>query len=281
MHAEALVRALADLSRTATHDVTAETMLQRLCEIANRTLDVDGAGVMITSHGVNRMAHASPGVIALEMLQSLQLGPCREAADTGSSVIVPDLHQDPRWPPCAQLAEELGVAAVAAVPLVARGLTWGVLDLYRDAPGAWSPEELQAAAVLAHVAVSYLTMAHDRDQAIRAQHQLAHQATHDTLTGLPNRALLFDRLEHALSTARRQGTAVAVLFIDLDRFKQVNDTFGHTAGDTVLIEVARRLAATRRGGDTLGRLAGATSSSGSARGCLQRRETSCRTTWRP
>jgi diguanylate cyclase (GGDEF)-like protein len=83
-----------------------------------------------------------------------------------------------------------------------------------------------------------------------------HQALHDPLTGLPNRALLEDRLAHAVAGAAREPESVAALFIDLDSFKQVNDRYGHAAGDQVLQEAARRMAATVRSGDTLGRWGG-------------------------
>jgi diguanylate cyclase (GGDEF)-like protein/PAS domain S-box-containing protein len=90
----------------------------------------------------------------------------------------------------------------------------------------------------------------------RAQAELAHQALHDPLTGLPNRLLFLDRLEVALTRLQRRGSAVAVLFLDLDRFKLINDTHGHDAGDNVLIEVAARLRGLLRPSDTLSRFGG-------------------------
>jgi diguanylate cyclase (GGDEF)-like protein/PAS domain S-box-containing protein len=88
------------------------------------------------------------------------------------------------------------------------------------------------------------------------QAQFVHAATHDRLTGLANRALVLDRLAAALTGSRRGDSPVAVLYCDLDHFKEVNDTLGHGAGDQLLTEVARRLERTAREQDTVGRLGG-------------------------
>src|SRR4051794_3172471 len=90
----------------------------------------------------------------------------------------------------------------------------------------------------------------------RVEARLAHQALHDDLTGLPNRALFLDRLGQALSRLGRHSTSVALLFLDLDRFKAVNDALGHAAGDELLRAVAARLASVLRAGDTAARLSG-------------------------
>lgn len=88
------------------------------------------------------------------------------------------------------------------------------------------------------------------------QEALLHQAFHDKLTGLPNRALLFDRLQHAFMEAMRHQQALALLFVDLDEFKSVNDRFGHDIGDQLLVEVAKRMLLVVRQEDTVARLGG-------------------------
>jgi diguanylate cyclase (GGDEF)-like protein/PAS domain S-box-containing protein len=93
----------------------------------------------------------------------------------------------------------------------------------------------------------------DRD---RAEEQLRHQADHDALTGLPNRTLILDRAEQMLLRSRQDHRLVGAFFLDLDNFKNVNDTFGHEAGDDLLKAVAGRFAAVPRAGDTVGRLGG-------------------------
>jgi diguanylate cyclase (GGDEF)-like protein/PAS domain S-box-containing protein len=102
----------------------------------------------------------------------------------------------------------------------------------------------------------YVGVFSDITELRRAHDQLDHQAHHDPLTGLPNRLLLGDRLHKALQRAHRDETGLAVFFIDLDRFKNINDTLGHQVGDRVLCEVAWRLGRLMRESDTVGRLGG-------------------------
>jgi diguanylate cyclase (GGDEF)-like protein/PAS domain S-box-containing protein len=90
----------------------------------------------------------------------------------------------------------------------------------------------------------------------QAEEALVRMANHDALTGLPNRALLQDRLAHAIAQAQRSGRQVGVMFIDLDRFKHVNDSLGHEAGDQLIVEIARRLSRALRESDTVARQGG-------------------------
>ncbi|MGH8889460.1 MAG: diguanylate cyclase domain-containing protein [Acidothermaceae bacterium] len=101
-----------------------------------------------------------------------------------------------------------------------------------------------------------LAVVRDVSDVVEAEQRLVHAARHDYLTGLPNRALLVERLGAALTRSDREGREVAVLFCDLDGFKRVNDNGGHGAGDAVLIEVAKRMSAVLRGGDVVARVGG-------------------------
>jgi diguanylate cyclase (GGDEF)-like protein/PAS domain S-box-containing protein len=103
---------------------------------------------------------------------------------------------------------------------------------------------------------AYVAMLADVTERKRFQDTILKQATLDALTGLPNRSLLTDRLEHALQHAQRYGTQCAVMFLDLDGFKDINDTYGHDVGDDLLIEVAARLKHNIRESDTLARMSG-------------------------
>ena len=120
------------------------------------------------------------------------------------------------------------------------------------------PERLTISAVKDHkgTITNFVSIFHDISELKEQQKALEHQAQHDALTGLPNRVLINDRLEMALVRMERHGTIAALLYLDLDNFKHINDAFGHTAGDDLLIEIAKRLAVRLRTSDTLARLGG-------------------------
>lgn len=102
----------------------------------------------------------------------------------------------------------------------------------------------------------YVGIASDVSELVESRERLSSLAYFDTLTGLPNRFLFHDRLRHGLARARRERGSLALLFLDLDNFKNVNDTLGHAAGDELLVEIARRLRACVREADTVARLGG-------------------------
>ncbi|MCU7916470.1 MAG: EAL domain-containing protein [Candidatus Thiodiazotropha sp. (ex Gloverina cf. vestifex)] len=104
--------------------------------------------------------------------------------------------------------------------------------------------------------IHYVGVFSDITSIKQSQSQLEHLAHHDSLTNLPNRLLFEDRLQHAISQSKRQRRQLAVLFLDLDRFKNINDTLGHAMGDELLKEVAKRLQSILRDGDTAARLGG-------------------------
>ena len=120
------------------------------------------------------------------------------------------------------------------------------------------PELLSISAVedQRSVVCNYVGVFTDISQIKESQAQLAHLAHYDPLTNLPNRLLLGSRLQHAIEQAQRQGRGLAVLFLDLDRFKNVNDSLGHPAGDELLVAVTARLTHRLRAEDTLARLGG-------------------------
>ena len=106
--------------------------------------------------------------------------------------------------------------------------------------------------------VGHLTAAFNRllEKLMASRAELAQMANHDHLTGLPNRLLLADRMHQTLARSDRNGTGLAVLFLDLDDFKPINDQLGHEAGDLALVEIARRLSSVVRETDTLARVGG-------------------------
>jgi diguanylate cyclase (GGDEF)-like protein/PAS domain S-box-containing protein len=158
----------------------------------------------------------------------------------------------------------LPVRSYLAVPVVSRsGEVIGGLFFGHQEVGVFDARSEQlAVGIAAHAAIAidnarlYSAAQEEIELRRRAEADLAHQATHDPLTGLPNRVLMHDRLAQALARLDREAGSLAVLLLDLDRFKVINDSLGHNAGDRILVAVAERLLALVRPGDTVARIGG-------------------------
>ena len=250
---------LNEFARTMLTDFPIQAILDRLVVRIVDILPVTSAGVtLITSDSDPRYVAASDdSALRFEQLQTeLAEGPCLVAYDTGQAVAVDDLRREARFPAFGPRALDAGLGAVFTFPLRRNGGSLGALDLYRDTPGALDAHSLEVAQTLADVASAYVQNAQARVDLGAAYDEARESSLHDPLTGLPNRALLAQRLDQAGARARRSGTTAGVLFADLDRFKDINDTHGHRVGDELLVAVAGRMASLLRPSDTLARLAG-------------------------
>jgi diguanylate cyclase (GGDEF)-like protein/PAS domain S-box-containing protein len=152
-------------------------------------------------------------------------------------------------PPRAPMQTHHGVRSSASVPILGVGGLYGVLNASAAEAGRFTQESVNYLKSLANT----LATAMDRKD---AEQRLAYLAQFDTLTGLANRSLFLDRFAQTLKQAQRNEWLVAVLFIDLDRFKLVNDMLGHAAGDELLVKVGQRLQHCVRAEDSVGRLGG-------------------------
>ena len=249
---------LAEFAQTMT-DFPIPAILENLVEHIVEVLPIDGAGVTLVSPGrdPHDVTASDESALRYERLQhELGDGPCNVASTGGVAVSVADLRSDSQFPDFARRALAEGLGAVFSFPLHHEDRRLGALGLYRRSPGALGARQLDVAQTFATVAAAYLVNAEARADLVASTQQAHHVALHDPLTGLPNRALLFERLVSAMQRCRRTGSLVAIMYIDLDTFKAVNDTFGHRIGDEVLMIVAQRLTALLRPGDTVARLGG-------------------------
>jgi diguanylate cyclase (GGDEF)-like protein len=259
MATEQLSDVLSEFARTMVTDFPIQGILDHLVRRIVEIMPVTSAGVTLISPGVEPRYIAASDDLALryEQLQTeLGEGPCLTAYHTGEAVSVPDLRSEERFPMFSPRALNAGLAAAFTFPLHHGAVRLGALDLYRETPGPLSPESTAMAQTLADVAAAYLLNAQARADLQESSDRSREAALHDSLTGLPNRVLMIERLEHAFLRGRRTGKTSAVFFVDLNRFKAVNDTFGHRTGDALLVAVAERLTEVLRPGDTLARLFG-------------------------
>ena len=167
---------------------------------------------------------------------------------TGKATIVDDLSTETRFQQ-SELQSAQGMQSAAITLIKGKKEPFGVLGAGSRELHGFTQEDVDFMQAIANV----LANAVERR---RTEERTQHEALHDGLTGLPNRNLFLDRLRHALSAGARRETAIAVLFLDLDQFKLVNDSLGHEAGDELLAAVAPRIEQALRPGDTVARFGG-------------------------
>lgn len=178
------------------------------------------------------------------------VGSCGTAAWLGEEVFVDNIATHPYWASYRELPLKLGLRACWSFPIAEPGgKVLGVFGIYQRKSGLPSEAELESIRQAHHLAM----VAIERN---RIEAKLKFQASFDALTGLPNRSLFNLRLRNEMLRAARTGQGGALLFIDLDRFKEVNDSLGHEYGDDLLVEAAQRIRTKVRGSDLVARLGG-------------------------
>ncbi len=234
-----------------------QDILDNLMSLVESQLNgIFGSVLLMDEDGVHMRHGAAPSMAPeyTQLLDGIAIGPdvgsCGTAAYRREPVIVRDIMEDPLWRDYRQLVEPYGYRSCWSTPVLSHGgEVLGVFAMYSMSVREPAANELRLIDFTTRIAGIAIErkLAADRIQFM---------ANHDVLTGLPNRALLEDRITQAVLYAQRYGRQVTVAFIDLDNFKPVNDTLGHKAGDELLKTVAQRMTGCTRATDTIVRLGG-------------------------
>jgi len=248
------------------HATTRDALFESICAAA-----VEGgnfvAGALVLPGGDDGMAQvvAAAGPMAAELRKArIATDPATpegrglvgEAFRTAKPAVAPDFLNDDRTRPWHGAARVAKIVSAAAVPIVLERRVLGVLIFYSaDKRGLTDEVVMLLQRMSDNIAFALNTLDHEEDRA-RSHERISYLANHDALTGLPNRLMFGEQLEQALSHAQRHQRTCAVLFIDLDRFKLINDSLGHDAGDELLQVMSARLKSCLRASDVVARLGG-------------------------
>jgi diguanylate cyclase (GGDEF)-like protein len=255
-HEEA--RALLELARSLAAATSSEQVAERLVEAVPAVVDCDRVSVWIwDDEAQEQRCQATSGTgETAAFLYELRVSPQENhplammLADPQPVPLFFDRTSDDEH--MRSLLDRFGALAMVAAPIVARGQYLGSLTVTVDSDA----DRLELRRDLTDRLSGVVAQAASALQTARLIDEVTHQAGHDGLTGLANRAVFAERMEQALADAAERGGPVGLFFVDLDRFKAVNDECGHHAGDELLCRVAERLLETVRAGDTVARLGG-------------------------
>ncbi|KAB2318918.1 EAL domain-containing protein [Betaproteobacteria bacterium SCN1] len=232
-------------------------VIEDICRLAESAVpDSVASCMLLNDDGASLYVLAAPSIPApaIARLDGLRPGPgggsCGNAVFRAQPVFVENTLTDPRWCDIRQIAVDFNINACWSMPIRTAGGkvigSFALSSFEHRQPGIFHRKLLEISAHLIGIVLAR--------QASEAR--IAYLASHDTLTGLPNRTLIRDRLEQAIARARHARGGGAVVFLDLDNFKLVNDTLGHTLGDALLAQTAERLGACLQQADSLGRQGG-------------------------
>lgn len=212
--------------------------------------------LLLDAQGKHLTKGAAPDLPAFynEAIDGIEIGvgvgSCGTAAALGQRVVVEDILVHPYWKPYVELARAAGLRACWSEPIVStHGRVLGTFAIYHAEPKSPLPVDIERIGFAANVAALAIEnrQAHD---------ELERRAYFDYLTGLANRRYFFEKAENEMVRTMRYGGALSLVMLDIDHFKQVNDTHGHKVGDTVLQKLAEVARATLRDVDVVGRIGG-------------------------
>jgi diguanylate cyclase (GGDEF)-like protein len=244
---------------------TPEELFQRVCDVAVAVGGFPCASILLGDHAAQRLSIAARAGLARDG-DPLSLPIDRSAPDgdnlasiayrTEAPSVSRAFSADSRTRPWHAVGAQSGLKSAAALPITHAAKPIGVLLLCAADRRAFDEATLSLLARITEN-LAFALRNFDREaERERAEEHVRYLATHDALTGLPNRLLFSELLGNAIGQAERNGMQLAVMFIDLDRFKRVNDTLGHSAGDLLLEEMAVRLRAVLRASDVVARFGG-------------------------
>lgn len=230
-------------------------VIRRAAELAQLLTRADGAVVEMVD-GRDMVYRAATGIAGgsegLRIPRDSSIsGLC---VTTGEALCCTDSEKDPRVNREACLA--VGLRSMVVVPLRHESACEGVLKVLSARPDAFDASDTRTLAIISEVVAPAMAHADQHGTQVEEAQALYRRATRDTLTGLGNRAYFEDRLQQMLAMAQRSGDGFAVLMLDMDGLKSINDSCGHLAGDEALCVLARRLQAYTRESDVTARLGG-------------------------